>query len=169
MSAQRSRRIHGPDGLHNCAADSFFLAASGYRAEDCVSCEESGYGNRERLVRYVAKGREALVIHLLLPTLRIEIDDLDGKRIFKVGRRIVKREMAIGPKAATDNINRSGVELRGIAAMRTKPESLRPQRHQRIDIRRAPRRNHAGSNRNQRNAQHREGKRSRIVRLHPVK
>ena len=114
MKTQRARRTHGSDRFQESAADSLFLHGARHSAKNRVSGEQPRYGNGQRTRRHVVERGKTLVVNLLLAALRIEFDNLDGQRIVEVSRWIVKREMAIGADATTDNINRRSLELGGI-------------------------------------------------------
>jgi hypothetical protein len=114
MQAQRGGRTQGSDWIKECVADSVFLDGSRHGAEQSVTVEEPRYGDGKRAGGYVAESRKAPVIDLLLAALQVEIHGLDGERVRKVGRGVVKGKMAVGADAATDNIDGRGVELCGI-------------------------------------------------------
>ena len=114
MQAQRGGWTHGSDWIKECVADSFFLEGSRHGAEQCVTVEQPRYGDGKRAGGYVAESGEASVIDLLLAAAQVEIYGLDGERVSKVGRGVVKGKMAVGTDAATDNIDGRSVELCGI-------------------------------------------------------
>jgi len=114
MLAQYRGRAHGIDGLGDGAAHGLFLQRAGNAAKERVAAEKSGDSDGERTGGHFVQCSKALVIHLLLAAVGVEIDDLDGEYIVKDGRRIVEGQVAVGADAAADDINRRGVELRGI-------------------------------------------------------
>ena len=111
MKTQRAGWTHRGDRLQEGAVDSFFLEGAGHCAINRTGSEQPRYGNGKRASGHIVERGETLVINLLLAAFCIKIDDFNGERIVEVGRWIVKREMAIGADAATDNINRRSVEL----------------------------------------------------------
>ena len=90
MQAQRGSRTQGRDWIKECVADSFLLDGSRHGAEQCVSVKEPGYGDGKRAGGYVTESGKASVIDLLLAAPRVEIYGLDGERVRKVGRGVVK-------------------------------------------------------------------------------
>src|SRR5580658_2527177 len=114
MTAQGRCRTAWIDWSQERAANSFPLGETRHGAENCAASKQRGHGYGQRLGWNFSERGEALIIYLLAAALRIENDDLHCKRIIKVARRIVEREMAVDADSATNNVDWRLIQFRRI-------------------------------------------------------
>ena len=100
-----------PIGPYSDCSTAARLAAPGTTQNSSVGVQQPGNRQRDCMCRHISKVGKALVVNLLLPAHRVELDDLDLLGVVQIGdRRIVEREMTVDADAEAHDVDRGLAE-----------------------------------------------------------
>ena len=116
MSPQDAGRASGIDGAGEGLLDGICFELSGDSNDEVFSRHQGGAGEAESVGGDGVEVRKAAVVDLLLAARFVELDHLDGMRIFEVcNGGIVEGDMSVFADAHADEIDGAFVHERGVA------------------------------------------------------